>query len=340
MTKTVTKNNTKNEILDAYQSLMDKMNEKESDNLKASKETEEKQKKVNEAADLSEDKIVRDIANLKINLNASLDEVESALSLERKKLSRLQEAISSETQYLDDIYEIKVNTDSLAVLIQANKEKKLAFEEEMNQKKLAFENEISEKKQQWTKEQKEKEQNQKESEEQLKKQRKREEDDYAYNLQLARKKDDDIYETKKTAQEKELTEKRATVEKDLNEREHNVVEREKELNEYKARVEAFPTEMAKAVKDTQKEITEKLEQQYQYERQLTQKDMEGEIKLLKQTIVSLENKIKEQEVLVRQLTQKTDTAGTQVKEIALKALEGASYQRYSNASQDRKEQKD
>lgn len=341
MVKKVSKHNTKNEILDAYESLMNKIKEDKDADLKSNKEKEDKLKKVTESANLTEDKIVKDIANLKINLNVSLDEVENALSQERKKLARLQEAIKSETQYLEDIYEIKVTTDSLAALIQAHKEKKQSFEEEMTQKKTAFDLEISEEKQQWAKEQKERDLSQKENEEHLKKQRKREEEDYQYNQKIARKKDQDAYEAKKTVQEKELTEKKAAVEKDLAEREQNIAVRERELNEYKVRVEAFPAELEKAVKDTEKSISEKMKQQYQYEKELTKREMEGEIRLLKQTIASLEHKIKEQDGLVGQLTQKSDNAGMQVKEIALKALEGASFQRYSNASsQEKKEQKE
>ncbi|HYW93968.1 MAG TPA: hypothetical protein VE870_00100, partial [Bacteroidales bacterium] len=81
---------------------------------------------------------------------------------------------------------------------------------------------------------------------------------------------------------------------------------------------------------TRKETEKELNTQYEYEKNLAEKEKQSEVQLLKQTISSLENKIKEEETLIKQLNEKTNVAGEQVQTIALKALEGAANSRYTS----------
>ena len=338
--KKITDRSTKTDILEAYNEIVTQLQEERKTDKKVLIEETEKKQKKEETASMSEDKIVKGIAELKLQLNAALDQVEDALSTERRKLSRVQDAIKYESDYLEELYGIKANTDSLAALVQAQAYEKQVFDEEINEKRTSFELEMSEKKQQWIKEQKERETAIKEQEEQLNKTRKREEEEYSYNLKLIRKKDQDIYSTKKETQEKELAEKKAAVEKDLNEREEKITNSEKELAELRNKVETFPSELAKAVEIAEKNLESKMQVQFNYEKQLTRKDMEAEIRLLKQTITSYENKINELQALNQQLTHRSDNANVQVKDIAMKAIEGASLQRYNIQIPDKKEIKE
>jgi hypothetical protein len=65
------------------------------------------------------------------------------------------------------------------------------------------------------------------------------------------------------------------------------------------------------------------------------KETEGERKLNQQTVASLQAKIKEQEEQIHQLTRRADDAGTQVQNIAVRAIEGAAAWRTLGANQDR-----
>ena len=109
----------------------------------------------------------------------------------------------------------------------------------------------------------------------------------------------------------------------------NIISQEKEFMELKSKVDSFSTELDKAVKLTEKSVTEKLLTQYNFEKQLFSKDVESDKKLKEQIITSLELKIKEQEKLIVEFTKKADISGNQVKEIAVKALEGSANIRYS-----------
>lgn len=221
-----------------------------------------------------------------------------------------------EKKYLEEIFNIKVGADSLSALLQAQKEKKEAFEQEMEAKRI-----------QWKQEQENYELQKKERDAQIKKERESEQEEYNYNLKLQRKKDADQYAAQKLEFEKELANKKAAVEKELAEREALVTAREKEFAELKAKVEAFPSELDRVIKETEKFVTEKIELKYKHQAELASKEIEGERKLNKQMIASFESKIKEQEELIRQLTQKANDAGIQVQNIAIKAIEGASLQR-------------
>ena len=157
-----------------------------------------------------------------------------------------------------------------------------------------------------------------------KKQHQREEEEYKYNLDTQRKKETDSYNTKKAQLEKELTEREAVIS-----------EKEILLKELQKKVDSFPAELDKTVKLAEKNITDRLESKYKYENQLASKEIEGERKLKEQIISSLEAKIKEQDTLIKQLTNKNDDAIRQVKDIAVKALEGTANYRVITKEKDK-----
>jgi len=317
MTKDISaKNPTKNEILEAHNESLSAVRQKKPADRKTEKIKEDGARIIEAAAQNTSEKIVRSLGEMKLESVKTLDMLGERLLAEHKKLTDLQQAIDIESQRLAEIYEIKVSVDSLAALILAQREKKVAFEAEMEEKKKAFEEEINGKKLQWKQEQETYDLQKKERDAQIKKERQREEEEYAYALKLNRKKDSDLYEARKSQLDKELVEREAAL-----------ALREKELNELKSKVESFPQELDKAIKESEKSAREKLELNYKHQAELASRETEGERKLTKQIITSLENKIKEQEELIRQLTQKANDAILQVQSIAVKAIEGASAQR-------------
>ncbi len=314
--KQVNSKSTKNEILQAYDELLKKVQEQKSVDTKTVAEQNQKQKIVEQVTSQSNEGIVKNIANLKINLNSKLDELEDNLLNEFKKFTDLKEALKTEEKRLEEVYQVSVNVDSLAALLLAQKEKREQFELEVASKKEAFDSEMKENREAWQKEKQKLEQSYKELKEETEKQRKREEEEYAYNLKLNRKKEEDAYQEKKQAFDKEIEEKQKEWEA-----------REDEYKTLKKQVEGFSKEIEQAISKTKQEVEKELVTSHKFEKDLLEKETEGEMKLLKQTIVTLENKIKEQTATIEQLTKKSDNSSDQVKEIAIKAIEGASNQR-------------
>jgi len=337
--KKINTKSTKAEILEAYKDLQEQLKSEENKAPQQEKAEKEKEEVRKEANTLSPQKIVKGLADIKLEIGDAFDKVEEALLGEFKKLEQLKKAGQYEEAHLEEVYEIKTNADSLAVLLRANQQKREDFEKEMEEKKASFENMMKETRQQWEKEQKERQQQLKEEEEITKRNRKREEEEYKYTLTITRKKEEDDYNARKAALENELVQKKQTVEKDLAEREKAITEQEAEFNELKKKVDAFPAELDKAAANARKETEKELNTRFEYEKNLADKEMQSEVKLLKQIISSLENKIKEQEALIKQLNEKTNVAGEQVQTIALKALEGAATSRPDRYGSDKRDEK-
>lgn len=250
--------NTKAEILAAYNDLLKKKEAENSKRPKEEKAEKQKEETVKAATSLSAEGIVKGLADMKLNISVSIDKIEDTLLQEFQKLEKLQEAIRYESAYLDELYGIKANADLLAVLLTANKEKKQAFETEMEQTKSVFEEVMQERKQTWHKEQKERAQQWKEEESDRKKGVNREEEEYKYAKNLSRKKEEDEYQAKKTAQEKELAEKKQTTEKALEEREKIVAAKEQELETFKNQVAKFPATLEKEIAAARKQLEEQI----------------------------------------------------------------------------------
>jgi hypothetical protein len=331
--------NTKSEILSAYEETLKKLKEKKTEEPKKEQERQKQETLVKQAGAMSHEKINKDISGLKTEIASMLDKLNESFVAEFRKFEELQQAIQIEKKNLEDLYQLSATTDSLAAMLTAQKEKREQFEQEMaakkaeidaamKQAKIDFDEEMAEKKLQWKKEQEINQARQKEDTETLQKKRNREEEEYQYNLKQVRKKETDIYEEKKQKLDKELVDKKALFEKEYAEREASLKAAEKELQELRATSVAFPAELEKAVAAAVKANTEKLLAEFKFATDLKAKETEGELKLKDQTIETLRAKIKDIEAFNKELTQKTTTAETNVKDIAIKAIESSGKMHY------------
>jgi cob(I)alamin adenosyltransferase len=123
--------------------------------------------------------------------------------------------------------------------------------------------------------------------------------------------------------EKKMAAKLADFEKSIAEREAKVVAAEAELESLRAKTSDFPAELEKAIKNAEKLVTDNLTRQFDFEKQLSQKHTEGELKLKDQTIQTLNARIKELEQSIKDLNSKVTNADSSVKDIAIKAIESS-----------------
>ena len=315
--------NTKNEILAAYDELLQKTQESKTEEPKKVQEKQIQETIVKNIAASSYDGIVNNLSNMKIELSSSLDKPGDKFVYEFKKFEELQQAIQIEKKTLEDLYQLSATTDSLSVMLLAQREKKQQYEEEMSSLKSKFEEDMAQTRLQWKKQQEETNEKLKEDADTLKKNRLRDEEDYQYTQKLTRKKETDLYEEKKSKLEKDLADKKSSFEKEFAEREAKIKMGESELAELKTKNEAFPAEMEKAITTAIKNATEKLKVENGFEKELTAKQTEGEMKLKEQTILTLQSKIKDLELTIKELTSKAVTAEASVKDIAMKAIESS-----------------
>jgi len=310
MRKNINKASTKADIYEAYTGLLNEIKAEQSPNQK--KEQTEKEILITRAAQQSKETFIKYISDLKIQLNKELEEIGEAMLSEIKQLNDIREAIRIEQETIEELYKIKAESESLEVLIQLQEIKKKEFEEE-----------IAKKRELWDREKDETEMKLKELKIAHEKERKREEEEYSYSLQVKRRKEQDEYDEQRLIVEKELIERKTVFEKEIQEREEAVLQKEVELQELRKRVEQFPVELQKAVKEAETVITEHLKTQYETDKKLLNKEMELDIKLKEQTILTLEAKVKEMESTIKQLSGKAESSEKSVKDIALKAIESA-----------------
>ncbi|NDH69578.1 MAG: hypothetical protein EBY22_17130, partial [Gammaproteobacteria bacterium] len=111
-------------------------------------------------------------------------------------------------------------------------------------------------------------------------------------------------------------------------REATIVVQEQEFNHLKQKAEKFPEELQNSIQDTSNTVIERLTFKFDYETKLAQKEVEGERKLFQQMITALEAKVMQLESQAKHLSDKTNQANLQVQDIAVKAIESASMQRF------------
>lgn len=337
MEKKVSPTNTKTEIFEAYNELLKQMENQPSGQPKEVKEKEERDNTVKTAISVNKEGIIKQIANLKLSLNADLEKVEDALVSESKKLTQVQAAITIQEQRLKDLYTINATADSVSAMLTLQKEKKEAFEKEIEQKRIQFDDEISTVRQKWEKDKSDSETLAKEEKDRLQKQRKRDEEEYAYNMELSRKKDTDQYELKKQILTKELADKKNSFEQEIKSREQAVIEAEQELIDLRTKAASYPKLLEQSIKEAVTESTEKLQTTYKYETQLKAKEYESDVKLRDQDIANLKSKIKDLEIQLVQFATKADQADKSAKDIAIKAIESSQNIRVVERTRDTKE---
>jgi hypothetical protein len=333
----VSTKNTKSEILEAYEKLLKEIQQAKTNVPKQIQEEIQKQETVKKTTDITQNSIRADINSLKSGLSKSLDDVLSSLTREFQQLEDIRSAIKVEKQSLEDLYGLSANTDSLAAMLLAQKEKKETFEREMNEMKETFAVEIREKKAQWENEKSKQKTEEKEYLDELNKKRKREEEEYQYQLKTSRRKEQDDYEARKALLEKELTEKKSAFEHEIALRESTVKNAEAELDELRKNNAEFPERMEKALADRTQTVTENLQTKYDFDLQLIKSQNEAEIRLKDQLINSLQEKIRELQSHLKEYADKASLAEAGVKDIAMKAIENSSKVRVYPAKSEKDE---
>jgi len=328
----------KNDVFNAYNELLRKLQdtpkvttpEIQEEQIVEQQIVEEEKFVVATAVKETSTGITEHVANLKSSVNDFLGDIENKLHLEQEKVETLRKAIIIQNQHLEDLYEIRVNADTLAALVLANKEKAVSLEQE-----------ISFKRQQWQKEQDDHELKTKDRDDWQARERQREEEEYTSRRDILREKslgEQDLaerqlkhelesrrfhleeefrlreskveeelrlregkvvskeldmqnqLETTKRHLEQEYSTKRAHTEEELKKRERGIIQSEQEFLLLKERVDKFPEEMQHLVTTAEERITKTLTLEFEYKTKLAEQEFETVNRLHKQALELLEAK--------------------------------------------------
>lgn len=314
--KDITIKSTKNELLDAYNELLNVVEAKESpEKTSEARKREDSASQKKQLLGLTPEKIINSLADLKVDTAGFVEQLETKMLQQYKKMTDMERVICEQQNEIEELQNIKTNINTLEALILAQKEKGQAFEVEMAEKKSQFDKQMALQAEE-----------QKDYESRLKTQRTREQEDYQYQLTMKRKKEQDEYLA--TSQQRE---------KSLQERESAVALAESQFGELREQVSEFPARIERAVQEARDALVKELTMAHEHRILLREKEIEGQTLLSQQIIKQLEAKIKEQDMTLKELTTRSNDAVKQVQNMALKAIEGVSTQR-GNALSARQEE--
>ena len=298
--------------------------EVESSPARRAAQAKREQEVLESAASVTAESAVRAIGDLKVTIDSTLDQLSQQLVEQAKRLTAVQEAVTIKRQQLAELYDIEVVAETLAALIRDYEQKKLQFAQEAEARQRDFEREIQEARAGWDKERQRAQEELAAEKARAKKEWQREQEEYEYTLKTRRARDQEEYSKRREALQVQLAEERTQQEKALGDRESAVAAREKELADLQARVQAIDTELQRAVAQAREEATKAAEERARQTAALKAKDSEGTEKLLQQRIQTLEALVGEKNVRIEELQNELREATVKVRDIAVKAIEGAS----------------
>lgn len=325
--------NTKQELLVAYNDLRQKIEEKQKQELNPEKKTIEKKKEevLTAVSDVSSGGVLVGIDKLKGEIGKMLAEVAGRLEAETNRLDTIRQAIRIKDEELKEIYEIERAAATLAALIEAHQQEEQSFAVEMKTRKTALEDEISSTRKIWEKEKEQYLAMVKEQKAGEEKSRKREKEEYLYAFQREQQLARDVFadEKAKLDAEVKITKKetdamKTRVEQELAEREKQIAVKETDFQHLQEQVEAFPGIMEQQIQQQVEAVRERLQQDTGYQKELLEKQFEGERNVLTARIESLLQTVKEQGEQMTKLSKQQEGAYQKVQDVALKAIDGAS----------------
>jgi hypothetical protein len=325
-TKKVSEKSTKQEMLDAYQTLAKQLEEKRAAELAPERRLEEKRSEeaVKVATGIAPEGIDREIGHVKAEIGKMLADVSDRLAAESARFRSIQKAVESKEAELKELYGIEKAAVSLAALIEAQNQKRAEFESAMAEERARLQSELDTLHAEWETEKKTHEAEFKEREASEKKARDREREDFTYNFKRDQQTLKDKLSDEKAALEKEIKLKREAFEQEFAAREKAIVAQETELAELRAKATAFPKELEAAVNQAAKEVTDRLKLEAKNREDLLRKESEGERNVLLARNETLEKVNKDVFASNSRLAQQLEAAYQKVQDIAEKTVEGTS----------------
>ena len=328
-TTKLTLTNTKKELLDAYNQLVEKLEGRAGEELRPEKEKEERRARevTVVAEELAAVRVSEAIGVIKTDITAALSDIAARIEEQTERFRKVKEAVGAKEKELAEIFEIEKSAYSLAALIETQKQKRAAFEEEMAARREELETAIKSGRAAWEQEQAGAKARAAEQREQQEKARRREQEEYDYLLKRDREQKTNALQDEINKLEKELHQKKDEFEKKvaareagLKERETAVAQQEKRLVALDIQVEKFPRELEDGIRKAVKETAEKLTAEAAKNEELLRKTFEGEKNVLSTRIVGLEQVAADQKKQIDLLASQLDKAYGKVQDIAVKAV--------------------
>ena len=233
----LTKRNNKEDIFNAYTAAMQKIQKLKASRSDNRAEVVDKRNSeiLEDVSAQSPEDIVKGLADLRLNVNSVISNIEEKIVGGKTKLDNLTTALNVRNQEIKDIHAIEVNADSLASLVEANRSKEVEFDEEIRLKKLA-----------WQKEKTEFEAERKAESSRVENERKRMTEEFEYQTSMKNDRQDDGFKLRQDAVDRRLKLNIVECDLKLKSREDELVNKEKEFQQLRLKVDSIPALIEKA----------------------------------------------------------------------------------------------
>jgi len=278
---------------------------------------------VGKAADYTVESIVTGLASLQLEFSTELDTISDRLQSESDKLELLQRAITIENDRLDNLRDIRVAAEALALLTREQALERAAFDTSSADQRAALAETQESVRGEWAEEQTSHDADVITFDARRARDRAQAEEAHAYETARQRKRDTDEYANNKLALERELAATAARKEADWADREAHLTANAAKIEALRARVAELPGELEQAVKDARAEAIRETNENANIEAKLKQAEHEGDVKVFELRIETLESTIAKQATQIVSLTEQLQVAANQSQDLAVKAIEGS-----------------
>jgi len=304
-TSEISMKSTKAELFQAYGEMKQKFEQSQNDQLPLAQQAvikKEENRILGKTAAYVPENLENEINSLKKKIQANLEGTQEQLIAEGKKLGDIRKAIEIESKRLEEIYNIKLASDTLQTLISDYDAKLKELEKKKSEEENLLQEEISNQKKQWE----------------------REQEDHKYNLKIERKKEHDQYEI-------EQVKKRAQWQESVNKKEVELEEREKELNNraeeienMKKQIAEFPKKIEAAVSEAKQKAEKIMQKNFDVQSQILEQKRKAEKDVLEAKINNLQEVAKSQAAEIGILKKSLSEANQRAQDLATTIVENAS----------------
>jgi hypothetical protein len=279
---------------------------------------------VERAASYTVESIIKDLAEMQVNLGGAVDSLASKLQGEADKLGELRHAITSEARRLSDLRNTRVAAEALEILIQDHKKKIQTLDDKATAERQDLEDKIGKQREVWTRDQVERAAALADADAALARDRKAKEEQYVYEIERLRKLQADEFAEKKRLLQRALGESGAQKDKNWGEREKVLTAAKAEIEALRVKVEGFPKELDEAAKKAREKTITKVAAESKFEAELLEKETAANVEVYELKLKSLDERIVRQATQLVDLQKQLTTALDQTQNLAHKAIEGTS----------------
>ncbi len=265
--------------------------------------------------------IVKNLADLQLNLAETVQNLLESFNSETKRLEDIQKATFVGRETLVNIHNIQVAAEALYVLEQTQKSQLNKLEQENENTLDSLKLTQNEWRQAWAKEDSEFETKVTSNAERQAKERQQEQNGYEYNKERKIAQDNDLNQSKTRFQERKLADMAAKNTKDWTEREAVLAENAEKYAENTKKVEVFPTELEEATKKAREEAIKDAHSDAKVKAELQDKEWEATKQSSEMQIMGLEQLLEQQKIQIAELNQQLQSALQQAQALNNKAFQ-------------------